>query len=575
MSTDARRQRFLGRRYSLLRGMRIVFEDAPVAAAVRALAALVTGAATGPLLVLATENFIATALQVAREQTPLAAIAAPVVVMASLFAAEVLETVVRGLADARIEAGLRRGFETDVTEKRARLEYRHVESAKTWDLLRRITTGPEIHSLGQTRGPVQNAYDDLIGLAALAVRVTGIAAVLARLGWWIIPAAALIAAPFLLLGRRSGRSLYDLERRISEQRRRGSYLSEEILQGRDAAAERVLFAYSGLVTARWRTAFDRMRRLTVLSLFRYWFHVKAAETLTVGLLVAAMLALLRPLQTGAIDVAFYVAAVMAIWQAQRAVAMDLSVMTMNLAQHGAYFKDLTSFSALAERERSLTRRASHEPFESLEFKGVSFTYPDTTASVLRDVSFVMERGGHYALVGANGSGKSTLTKLMLGLYPPDGGQIIINGTSIDEWSQEALNGTFGVVFQDFARYALAVRDNVAVGAPEPRDHAIVDASLERAGLRELVSQLPRGPDTPLGKVLPAGWTCRAASGSGWRLPGRWQPGHRYASSTNLPRRWTRLPKANCTSPTPAPRPESPRCSSAIVSAPPRSPTIFW
>ena len=156
--------------------MRIVFEDAPVAAAVRALAALVTGAATGPLLVLATENFIATALQVAREQTPLAAIAAPVVVMASLFAAEVLETVVRGLADARIEAGLRRGFETDVTEKRARLEYRHVESAKTWDLLRRITTGPEIHSLGQTRGPVQNAYDDLIGLAALAVRVTGIAA---------------------------------------------------------------------------------------------------------------------------------------------------------------------------------------------------------------------------------------------------------------------------------------------------------------------------------------------------------------------------------------------------------------
>lgn len=501
---EARRQRFAGRRYSLPRGIRLVFEDAPAAASIRGLAALASGAATGPLLVLATESFIAAALQAARGQTPLAAIAAPVAAMAALFAVEIIETVVRGLADARIEAGLRRGFEADVTEKRARLEYRYVESAATWDLLHRVKAGPEVSSLGQTRGPVQNAYADLIGLAALAVRVIGIAAVLARLGWWIIPAAALIIAPFLLLGTRSGRSLYDLDRRVSKQRRRAEYLAKEVLQGRDAAAERELFAYSGYVTSRWRPLFNRMRRLNMLLLIRVWLHVKAAEILTVGILVAAMLALLPPLQAGSIDLAFYVAAVMAIRNAQRAVAIEMSFITMNLAQHRGYFRDLTSFSALADRERSLTRRAPNEPFESIEFKGVSFTYPDTDAPVLRDVSFVMERGGHYALVGANGSGKSTITKLMLGLYRPTGGQITINGSPLDEWPQEALNGVYGVVFQDFARYALAVRDNVAVGSPEPRDDAVVQASLERAGLGELVKQLPRGLDTPLGKVLAGG-----------------------------------------------------------------------
>lgn len=501
---EARRQRFAGRRYSLPRGIRLVFEDAPAAASIRGLAALASGAATGPLLVLATESFIAAALQAARGQTPLAAIAAPVAAMAALFAVEIIETVVRGLADARIEAGLRRGFETDVTEKRARLEYRYVESAATWDLLHRVKAGPEVSSLGQTRGPVQNAYADVIGLAALAVRVIGIAAVLARLGWWIIPAAALIIAPFLLLGTRSGRSLYDLDRRVSKQRRRAEYLAKEVLQGRDAAAERELFAYSGYVTSRWRPLFNRMRRLNMLLLIRVWLHVKAAEILTVGILVAAMLALLPPLQAGSIDLAFYVAAVMAIRNAQRAVAIEMSFITMNLAQHRGYFRDLTSFSALAERERSLTRRAPNEPFESIEFKGVSFTYPDTDAPVLSDVSFVLERGGHYALVGANGSGKSTITKLMLGLYRPTGGQITINGSPLDEWPQEALNGVYGVVFQDFARYALAVRDNVAVGSPEPRDDAVVQASLERAGLGELVKQLPRGLDTPLGKVLAGG-----------------------------------------------------------------------
>ena len=89
LSIDARRQRFSGRRYSLLRGIRIVFEDAPVAAVIRALAALAAGAATGPLLVLATERFIATALQAAREQIPLAAIAAPVSVLMALFAVQI------------------------------------------------------------------------------------------------------------------------------------------------------------------------------------------------------------------------------------------------------------------------------------------------------------------------------------------------------------------------------------------------------------------------------------------------------------------------------------------------------
>lgn len=395
---EARRQRFSGRRYSLPRGIRLVFEDAPVAASIRMLAALAAGAATGPLLVLATESFIAAALQAARGQTPLAAIAAPVAAMAALFAVEILETVVRGLADARIEAGLRRGFEADVTEKRARLEYRYVENAATWDLLHRVKAGPEVSSLGQTRGPVQNAYADVIGLAALAVRVIGIAAVLARLGWWIIPAAALIIAPFLLLGTRSGRSLYDLDRRVSKQRRRAEYLAKEVLQGRDAAAERELFAYSGYVASRWRPLFNRMRRLNMLLLIRVWLHVKAAEILTVGILVAAMLALLPPLQAGSIDLAFYVAAVMAIRNAQRAVAIEMSFITMNLAQHRGYFRDLTSFSALAERERSLTRRAPNEPFESIEFKGVSFTYPDTDAPVANG-----QRAAVRSLVSSEGA----------------------------------------------------------------------------------------------------------------------------------------------------------------------------
>ena len=500
------RRRFDGRRYGLVRGTWMVFQDAPLAAGARALMTLAAGAAIGPLLMLATERFVATALDVAGGKLPLAAIAAPVIALAALFAVQIVESVVRALADARIEAGLRRGFRADLTGKRARLEYHYIESAQTWDLLRRVGAGPEAESRpAPERGTVKQAFDDGVGLAALAVRVIGIAAVLARLGWWIVPAALAITVPFVLLGVHSGRRHYELERRLSGRRRRAEYLSEEVLQGREAAAERGLFAFGDYVTARWHAVYDEMRRLTLRWIVRLWVRYKGGAAPAIAVVIAAMLALLRPLQAGAIDVAFYVAAVTALLQAERVVAQELVQITSRLSQHREFFADLTAFSAMAETPRPLTRRAPEEPLTSIEFVGVSFTYPGTEQPVLTEVSFVLQAGRHYALVGANGSGKSTIAKLMLGLYRPDGGRILINGTPIAEWPQEAVNGLFGVVFQDFARYSLTVRDNVEVGAAGRLDDAAVQASLARAGLGDdFVGRLPQGYDTPLGKVLRGG-----------------------------------------------------------------------
>ena len=238
---------------------------------------------------------------------------------------------------------------------------------------------------------------------------------------------------------------------------------------------------------------------------RLWVRYKGGAAPAIVVIIAAMLALLRPLQAGTIDVAFYVAAVMALLQAERVVAQELVQITSRLSRHREFFVDLTAFSAMAETPRPLTRRVPEETFRSIEFDGVSFTYPGTGQPVLTEVSFVLEAGRHYALAGANGSGKSTIAKLMLGLYRPDGGRILIDGTPISEWSQDALNGLFGVVFQDFARYSLTVRDNVEVAAAGRLDDAVVRASLARAGLGDdFVGRLPRGYDTPLGKVLRGG-----------------------------------------------------------------------
>ena len=266
-----------------------------------------------------------------------------------------------------------------------------------------------------------------------------------------------------------------------------------------------MFGYASYLTARWRAVYVGVVRANVLVNLRNWIRYKGAQAPAIALVMAAMLALLRPLQAGAIDIAFYVASTMALLQAERLVTQELVQITSRLSQHREFFVDLTAFSAMAETPRSLTRRAPEEPFRSIEFAGVSFTYPGTEQPVLREVSFVLEAGRHYALVGANGSGKSTIAKLMLGLYRPAGGRILINGTPIAEWPQDAMNGLFGVVFQDFARYSLTLRDNIEVGASGRLDDAAVQAILARAGLGDdFVLRLPLGYDTPLGKVLRGG-----------------------------------------------------------------------
>ena len=352
---------------------------------------------------------------------------------------------------------------------------------------------------------MKQAFDDGVGLAAIAVRVVGIAGVLARLGWWIVPVAMAIMVLYVLLGIRGGRRLYEFERGAARRRRRAGYLSDAVLQAREAASERGLFGYASYLNARWRAVYVGVVRSGVLVTIRNWIRFKGAAAPAIALVIAAMLALLRPLQAGVIDVAFYVASVMALLQAERLVTMELVQITSRLSQHREFFVDLTAFSAMAETPRPLTRRAPEETFRSIEFAAVSFTYPGTEQPVLKAVSFVLEAGRHYALVGANGSGKSTIAKLMLGLYRPDGGRILVNGSAITEWSQDAVNGLFGVVFQDFARYSLTVRDNIEVAASGRLGDATVRASLARAGLSDdFVRQLPRGYDTPLGKVLRGG-----------------------------------------------------------------------
>lgn len=140
------------------------------------------------------------------------------------------------------------------------------------------------------------------------------------------------------------------------------------------------------------------------------------------------------------------------------------------------------------------------PIDEVELDSVSFEYPGSDRTVLDNVSLSLRRGETMAIVGPNGAGKTTLVKVMLGLYRPREGRVLVNGKDISKYKQGDLRGRMSCVFQDFGKYLLSIRENVGFGdLSKPNDDESLWTALEKADAADLVRRLDEGLDAHLGK----------------------------------------------------------------------------
>lgn len=134
----------------------------------------------------------------------------------------------------------------------------------------------------------------------------------------------------------------------------------------------------------------------------------------------------------------------------------------------------------------------------IEFKNVGFKYPGTDKFVLKDFDFTIEKGQTIALVGLNGAGKTTLIKLLTRLYDVTEGAILVDGIDIREYDIKEYYNMFGIVFQDFGRYAVTVKENIKYGRldKQENDEDILNAAIQSNAI-EYIDKLPDKFDTPL------------------------------------------------------------------------------
>ena len=135
---------------------------------------------------------------------------------------------------------------------------------------------------------------------------------------------------------------------------------------------------------------------------------------------------------------------------------------------------------------------------AIEFRDVSFGYPNQGVAALKHVSLSIEPGEHVAILGRTGSGKSTLQKLMLGLYQPAEGAVCMDGIDLRQLDPADLRRNVGYVGQEAVLFYGTLRENIAVSTPYADDAAVIQAA-EVAGLSSFVNRHPKGFDMPIGE----------------------------------------------------------------------------
>lgn len=320
--------------------------------------------------------------------------------------------------------------------------------------------------------------------------------------------------PFIWSTRRGNKLSYELTKDQTTRDRERSYL-ETLLTERGSAPELRSLDLGDHLLGRARRLYD-LRIADVRKVAAHRVRIGMIGGIVSSVMAAAALGVLLWVSaSGGLGIAKAGVAVLALQQVLAQLRGTVDV----FAEIDASLPFLDDFFELERELQELNGRpqiASPRlpPLDELRIESLSFTYPGTTAEVLSDIDVTVKRGEVIALVGHNGSGKTTLAKLLAGLYQPVSGSISWNGVDRAELPIDAVRRSVGVVFQDFLRYELPIRDNVRFGDVERLDDepGIRDA-IGRARASEIVAESKLDIDTRLSRSYEDG---RELSGGQWQ-----------------------------------------------------------
>ena len=370
--------------------------------------------------------------------------------------------------------------------------FEHDQHYDLLHLVRRRTVG----QLGSTTSFLSRSLADIVTMASLLIY-------LGQFHWGLPLLLAFGTTPGALLRERIHRQRYLMDRAQAPDERRFGVFTD-LLTSRQPAAEIRLFSLGQWLLdqagqLRRRLHQERLQlsaheaRLTVVSDGMNGLVHVAAIGVSVGLLVNGHISVGAAAALFAAIESFQITYFGLIW---------CGSMLYNSLRY------LEDYFVLLDNPRIDLKagRKSNKPLtNSIVLENLSFTYPGAKRPALSDLNLSLRPGERIALVGENGAGKTTLVKLLMGLYRPTSGRILVEGVDLTDIAPADWYRKFGTVFQDFLRYQTSVQENITFGWLEgAEDRALLETVLARSGAQEVAAELPQGLDTLLGKEFHAG-----------------------------------------------------------------------
>lgn len=436
------------------------------------------------------------------------AILLPVFVYVALYFG--LHGILHGLTYGKkvLEMKLKMRLNVKLSEKFMRTDYSFLEEHTAVDMFERAKTAisggiSDLQTIGiiEEQG-ISGYFEQLYRLIKDIILLFGVLYVFRYMEWTTLVLVLICIAlntVFSLIQMRARNAVREKAAPAHNRRRYCNRLLRTFEYGKEFR----VFGMNKLVVSKWQECTDEF--LTVRDYYqkRCWFASILFFIVNNGMRFFVLVSLIFKLKDGAISVGDFTMIFAAILTFSDT-AQDLLQAVLALNIFSGFMTDYRKCMQLQESEEVCGEEELEDGACEIEFKDVWYHYNGTTEDTyaLKNVNVVLRPGEKVSVVGFNGAGKTTFIKLLLGLYEPTKGEILINGKNRKEYSAQSLRRYMSAVFQDYKIFALSVEDNITLG--ESGSEQCLAESMERAGIGERVWRLPKKEKSVIGGFFDEG-----------------------------------------------------------------------
>ena len=416
-----------------------------------------------------------------------------VVLYAAFLFATLLIITGNGLLDNVLSVVLKRAVNNKLTfnivQKFLKLKYKCFEDSDVADTIKRMGEAPQEKIL--------DIFLVSLNIIAQLISIIGTALVFTQVSIWFSVAFFGILGPMLWIDYRAMTIMNTIFDEQSEKERRLSYCSG-LLEDKNSLLELKISNAVKYILNKAKAINNEVLSERVKTTIRSHKYFAISTLFVIAWAAFVVMSLGSAASKEMISIGIFVALIGSAGTLLD-LSQNLSRNFANLSRQCLNIRHYYNFLKLPEDNEVLSEIEIYNP--RIEFDHVSFKYPKTDVTILKDVSFAIEQGQKVALVGENGAGKSTIIKLLCKLYKPDSGHIRVNGTDLQDIPMSDLKKIFGVAFQDYVCYALSLRENVALGDVDKiNDDERIKLALKDGLADGLLEGLNNGLDSHLGKI---------------------------------------------------------------------------